>query len=62
MGVIDWIMALLQVAPKDPVKPAQRFKERSSALGDRLRPWLYGLIGAAVVLRLVGYIVLLLAT
>lgn len=58
---IDWIVALLRMATKDPDKAAKQFEESSSAIGDRLRPWLYGLIGATVLLLLMGWGMLYLA-
>ena len=58
MGIIDWIMFLFRIAPNDP----QRSNERFSTIGDRLRPWLYGLIGAAVVLLLVAMMIVVFAT
>lgn len=57
MEIIDWIMFLLRIAPNDP----EQFEKRSSAIGDRLRPWLYGLIGGAVVLLLVALMIVLFA-
>jgi hypothetical protein len=62
MGIIDWIIFLLRIAPNDPAKAAQRFNERSSTIGDSLRPWLYGLIGGAVVLLLAGWMIVFLAS
>ena len=59
--MIDWVIALLRLAPRDPDGAAKRFDRASSAAGDRLRPWLYGLIGGAVVLLLVVLVALSLA-
>jgi len=59
--MIDWLMAVLYLLPQHPDKSARRFNDASSRWGDRLRFWLYGLIGAAVLLLLVALGVLWLA-
>ena len=59
--MIGWIVELLHLAPRDPDLAAKRFNRFSSAAGDRVRPWLYGLIGFAVVLLLAAVAVLALA-
>ncbi len=51
--MIDWILVLLQLVPEDPKKAAEGFNRASSEVGERLRPWLYGLIGGVVVLLVV---------
>lgn len=57
--MLDWILTLLRLLPKDPDRTAEEFKRSSSALGERLRPWLYGLIGCVVLLLLVAVCMLL---
>jgi hypothetical protein len=57
--MLDWILSYLYLWPKDPTKTAKAFQRSSSALGDRLRPWLYGLIAAVVVLLLISAILVL---
>ncbi len=57
-SMIDWLLTVLRLLPRDPDRTAQRFSRASAAAGDRLRPWLYGLIAAAVVLLLVVLLIL----
>ncbi len=52
--MMDWILAVLGLAPKDPQTTARRFEAASSNIGDRLRWPLYGLIGGALLLLAVA--------
>ena len=58
----SWISLLFRLLPSDADKTAERFNSASSSVGERLRPWLYGLIGAVVVLLLVAVVMMLLAS
>jgi hypothetical protein len=57
--MLDWFMSFLYLWPKDSTKKAKAFQRFSSAAGDRLRPWLYGLIATVVVLLLIAAVVVL---
>jgi hypothetical protein len=56
--MLGWLLDLVNLLPRD-ARTAQRFERASSKVGDRLRPWLYGLIGVTI-LFLVGVVVCLL--
>jgi hypothetical protein len=58
--MLDWILALLNLLPRD-AESAKRVERISSRVGDRLRPWIYGLIAVTIAFLVVVFVFLLVA-